>query len=96
MNWNKCIRITLQFILVIILFIVTFIQFLKYEKENTNVSISYEEKELKLPSMTICPRNHGNNKKQGNITFEEYMKGVPNISQVFDFAEQLTYLPGKR
>ena len=56
MNWNKCIRITIQFILVIILFIVTFIQFLKYEKENTNFSISYEERNLELPSITICPR----------------------------------------
>ena len=98
MNWNKCIRITIQFILAIILFIVTFIQFLKYEKENTNVSILYEEKDLELPSITICPRNTESYEieKQGNITFAEYMKNVLNISEVLDSAKQLTYLPGKR
>ena len=96
MNWNKCIRITVQFILAIILFIVTFIQFLKYEKENTNVSILYEEKDLELPSITICPKNLESDEKQGNITFAEYMKSVLNISEVLDSAEQLTYLPGKR
>ena len=96
MNWNKCIRITVQFISVIILCIVTFIQFLKYEKENTNVSISYEEKDLELPSITICPKNQESDEKQGNITFAEYMKNVLNISEVLDSAKQLTYLPGKR
>ena len=96
MNCNKCFRISIRFILLIILFIVTFIQLLKYQKEITNVSILYEEQDIELPSVTICPRYDGYYEKQGNITFEEYMKGVLNISEVFDFAEQLTYLPGKR
>ena len=97
MNYNKCFRITIQLILCIILFAVTFMQFLKYKKEITNVSISYEELDhLELPSMTICPRHYGDNKKQGSMNFEEFMKGVLNISEVFDSAEQITYLPGKR
>ena len=96
MNYDKYSRIAIQFILLIILFIVTFIQLLKYQKENTNVSISYEDRDLELPSMTICLHYEGNNEEQGNITFEEYMKGVLNISMVFDYADQLTYLPGKR
>ena len=78
------------------MFAVTSIQFIKYQKEITNVSISYEEHEhLELPSMTICPRYGRNYKKQENMTFEEYMEGVLNISEVFDSAGQHTYLPGK-
>ena len=84
MNYDKYSRIALKFILLIILFIVTFIQLLKYQKENTNVSISYEDRDLELPSMTICLHYEGN-EEQGNITFEEYMKGVLNISEILDF-----------
>ena len=96
MSWNKCFKTVIRLILLILLFILTFIQLLKYQKEITNVSISYKELDLKLPSMTICPRYDGDYEKQGNLTFEEYMKDVLNISEVFDFAKQLTYLPGKR
>ena len=84
MNYDKYFRMAIQFILLIVLFIVTFIQLLKYQKENTNVSISYEDRDLELPSMTICLMYEGNNEKQGNITFEEYMKGVLNISEILD------------
>ncbi len=96
MSWNKCFRIAIRFILLSILFIVTYIQLVKYQKEITNVSISYEELDLELPSVTICLRYDEDNVKQENMTFEEYMKGVLNISKVFDYADQLTYLPGKR
>ena len=84
MNWNKYFRIAVRFILLSILFIVTYIQLVKYQKEITNVSISYEELDLELPSVTICLRYDEDNVKQENMTFEEYMKGVLNISKVFD------------
>ena len=95
MNYEKCSRIVIQLILLIILFIVTFIQLLKYQKENTNVSISYEDRDLELPSMTICLHYEGYNEEQGNITFEEYMKGVLNISEILDSVTLLNYFPGK-
>ena len=96
MNFNKYFRIAIQLILLIILFIVSFIQLLKYLKENTNVSISYEDRDLELPSITICPRYEGDNEKQGNMTFEEYMKGVLNISEVLDFVVHINYLLGTK
>ena len=86
MNWNKiqmsC-RISVQLVLVISLLTVTFFQFLKYEKEITNISISYKhgKQDLELPSITFCPDFW--QWKQENITFEEYMKHVPNVLEFF-------------
>ena len=96
MNWNKCYRIVIQLILLIILFSVTFIQLLKYQKEITNISISYNEIDLQLPSITMCPKYEEENDKQENITFEEYMKSVlnNNISDLFPNASQYDYMPG--
>ena len=95
MNWNKCLRIAIQCILLTTLATVTFIQFLKYMEGNTNISISYEERDLNLPSLTICPRYEGANEKQRNMTFDDYMKGVLNMSEIFDYVYQYNYLPGE-
>ena len=95
MNWNKCLRIAIQCILLTTLATVTFIQFLKYMEGNTNISISYEERDLNLPSLTICPRYEGANEKQTNMTFDDYMKGVLNRSEIFDYVYQYNYLPGE-
>ena len=95
MNWNKCLRIAIQCILLTTLATVTFIQFLKYMEGNTNISISYEERDLNLPSLTICPRYEGTNERQRNITFDDYMKGVLNMSEIFDYVYQYNYLPGE-
>ena len=95
MNWNKCLRIAIQCILLTTLATVTFIQFLKYMEGNTNISISYEERDLNLPSLTICPRYEGANEKQRNMTFDDYMKGVLNRSEIFDYVYQYNYLPGE-
>ena len=87
MNWNRlqtgC-RISVKLILVISLLTVTFFQFLKYEEEITNISISYDDskQDLELPSITFCP-DFIHQLKQENITFEEYMKHVPNVSEFF-------------
>ena len=95
MNWNKCLRIAIQCILLTTLATVTFIQLLKYMEGNTNISISYEERDLNLPSLTICPRYEGANEKQRNMTFDDYMKGVLNMSEIFDYVYQYNYLPGE-
>ena len=100
MNWNRlqtvC-RIALQILLVTTLFSVTFLQLMKYKEENTNISISYDEDKgnLELPSMTFCPKYKGNDMKQENMTFEEFMKGVLNVTDFFDYAVQNVFLPGK-
>ena len=100
MNWNSlqtvC-RIALQIVLVTTLFFVTFLQVMKYKEENTNISISYDEDkgDLELPSMTFCPVYKGKNMKQENMTFEEFMKGVLNVTDFFQSANQSVFLPGK-
>ena len=86
MNWNKLKKgcsISVQLVSVIAVLIVTFFQFLKYKKEITNISISYNDgkQDLELPSITFCP-DLGLS-KQENITFEEYMKHIPNVSDFF-------------
>ena len=100
MNWNRlqtvC-RIALQIVLVTILFFVTFLQVMKYKEENTNISISYDEDKgnLELPSITFCAKCKGNDMKQENMTFEEFMKGVLNVTDFFQSGNQSVFLPGK-
>ena len=100
MNCNRlqtdC-RIFLQLVLVLSLLTATFFQFLKYKKEITNVSISYNhgKKDLELPSITFCPFGFGIN-KQENFSFENYLENVPNISDFFETAFETVYLPDRR
>ena len=88
-------RIAVQIFLVAILLTVTFLQLMKYMEENTNISSSYDDDKgyLELPSFTFCP--HITN-FQENRTFEEYMEGVLNVTDVFNYAMQLVFLPGKK
>ena len=45
--------------------------------------------------MTFCP--FGNERtKQGNMTFDDYMKHVLNVSDFFEGVWQIMYLPGVR
>ena len=90
-------RISLQLVLVLSLLTVTFFQYLKYKKEITNVSISYNDgkKDLELPSITFCPFGFGIN-KQEKFSFENYMENVPNISDFFETAFKTVYLPDRR
>ena len=98
MNWNSLqigSKISVELVLVISLLTVTFFQFLKLKEEITNVSISYNDgkQDLELPSMTFCP--FGNERtKQGNMTFDDYMEHVLNVSDFFDFSRQEVHLPG--
>ena len=88
-------RIAVQIFLVAILLTVTFLQLMKYMEENTNISSSYDDDKgyLELPSFTFCP-NIPN--IQENRTFEEYMEGVLNVTDFFDYAFQSVFLPGKK
>ena len=100
MNWNRlqadC-RTSLQLVLVLSLLTVTFFQYLKYKKEITNVSISYNDgkKDLELPSITFCPFGAGIN-KQENFSFKNYMEHAPNVSDFFEMAFETVYLPDRR
>ena len=101
MNWNRqqtVWRIAVQIVLVTTLFSVTFLQLMKYMEENTNISTSYEEDkgDLELPSLTFCPNYKAKDMKQENRTFDEYMKGVLNVTDFFDEAGQYVFLPGKQ
>ena len=98
MNWNSLqivSKISVELVLVISLLTVTFFQFLKLKKEITNVSISYNDgkEDLELPSMTLCPFGHERT-KQGNMTFDEYMEHVLNVSDFFHVSSQEVHLPG--
>ena len=99
MNWNKlqtgC-RISVQLVLVISLFAVTFSQFLKLKKEITNTSISPNDdmQGLELPSLTLCPIYQLD---QDNMTFQDYyLEHVLNVSDFFEGVWQKVYLPGVR
>ena len=69
---------------------------MKFSEENTNISISYSERDFHLPSMTICPEYWGENSQQENITFQEFMEGVLDESEFFLYAHQHILLPGKK
>ena len=70
---------------------------MKFSEENTNISVSYVERDFHLPSMTICPEYSDENPQQGrNITFQEFMEGVLDESDFFLHAVQHILLPGKK
>ena len=77
---------------------VTYFQFLKYKREIANVSISYNDAkhDLELPSITFCPFNPAPDvdRKYENMTFDEYMEYVLNVSDFFNLTAQSVYLPG--
>ena len=95
MNWTKISRLVLRSILMIVVVCATFIQWMKFTEENTNISISYVERDVELPSMTFCPFKDSHI-QQGNITFATYMKeGILQASEFFSKANQQIYMPGK-
>ena len=91
-------RIAVIIFLVAILLTVTFLQWMKYMEENTNISSSYDDDKgyLELPSFTFCPHFWRKDMIQENRTFEEYMEGVLNVTDFFDDASQYVFLPGKK
>ena len=104
MNWNRlqrgC-RISIRIVLLIALMTVTYFQFLKYNKELANVSISYNDgkQDLELPSLTFCPFGESPDvQKHENMTFEDYMEHILNVSDFFTLSAnasvQSLYLPG--
>ena len=81
-------EIVLKIILVIAVISITFYQWSKFQKETTKYSVFYVERKLVLPSMTFCPDASNflsRDENNMNMTFEEYMAGVPNVSDYFDW-----------
>ena len=80
-------EIVIKIILVIAVISITFSQWSKLQKETTKISVSYIDRKLVLPSMTFCPDGYslGGDDYNMNMTFEEYMDGVPNVSDYFDW-----------
>ena len=91
-------RIAVIIFLVAILLTVTFLQWMKYMEENTNISSSYDDDKgyLELPSFTFCPDYLRKDMIQENRTFEEYMEDVLNVTDFFKYAMQFVFLPGKK
>ena len=77
----KIFRITFGSVLIVALFSMTLLQFMKYLDEDTNLSIKYENTYwIELPSITICILYDSGNYDQTNMTFEEFVKKI-NESQ---------------
>ena len=73
----KIIRIIFGFTLIVALFSITLLQFMKYLDEDTNLSIKYENTYwIELPSITICILYDKGNYDQTKMTFEEFMKKI--------------------
>ena len=73
----KIIRITFGSILIVALFSITLLQFMKYLDEDTNLSIKYENTHwIELPSITICILYDKGNYNQTNMTFKEYVTKI--------------------
>ena len=73
----KIIRIIFGSILIVALFSITLLQFMKYLDEDTNLSIKYENTHwIELPSITICILYDRGNYDQTNMTFKEYMTKI--------------------
>ena len=100
MNLNKWLivsRLTCALILIFTLSFVTFVQVKRYSEANTRMSISYVERNLELPSFTLCPMYAGKtDNNPENITFKDYMEGVLKASDFFEWAAQNIVLPGKK
>ena len=74
----KIFRIILGFLLMVALLVITSVQFKKYLREDTSMSIQYENRDwIELPSITICNDDESRrNVDQTNITFEEFAKNI--------------------
>ena len=99
MNLNKWLivsRLTCALILIFTLSFITFVQVKRYSEENTSMSISYVERNLELPSFTLCPMYAGKTDNPENITFKDYMEGVLKASDFIEWAAQNIVLPGKK
>ena len=86
-------EIVLKIILVIAVISITFYQWSKFQKETTKYSVFYVERKLVLPSMTFCPDvTFGGNENNIHMTFEEYMAGVPNVPDYFEWGKFTVYI----
>ena len=74
----KIFRIIFGFLLIVALLVITSVQFKKYLREETNMSIQYENRDwIELPSITICNDDESRrNDDQTNMTFEEFAKSI--------------------
>ena len=89
-------RLPIQLTLSIILISATFMQWKKYSEEHTSVSISYIEKDMELPSLTICPHIL-EDEKEGNSTLKMYnTEEVLEVSDFYLAAFQNIFWPGKK
>ena len=59
------------------LLVITSVQFKKYLREDTSLSIQYENRDwIELPSITICNDDENRRNDQTNMTFEEFAKSI--------------------
>ena len=73
----KIFRIIFGFLLMVALLVITSVQFKKYLREDTSMSIQYENRDwIELPSITICNDDENRRNDQTNMTFEEFAKSI--------------------
>ena len=73
----KIFRIIFGFLLIVALLVITSVQFKKYLREDTSMSIQYENRDwIELPSITICNDDENRRNDQTNMTFEEFAKSI--------------------
>ena len=82
-------KIIQNFILVITVIFLTFLQLIKLLSESTTINISYDNEHFELPSISIFPGDiEYSTKLQKNITFQKYFESTLNPSEFFDVAIQ--------
>ena len=73
----KIFRIIFGFLLMVALLVITSVQFKKYLREDTSLSIQYENRDwIELPSITICNDDENRRNDQTSMTFEEFAKSI--------------------
>ena len=81
----------LECVLIIALIFLTYLRWSKLLLEETSLSLSYQDKGIEFPSLTICFRAYNDFSKapimNENSTFEDFMKSSKSVKTILNKAE---------